>query len=103
VIDAFRARFVNADELLTPTRDGHARIDLQRANRQQLARQASHPNAFTPRPSAPCAATISSSPTAARKASMVAPGDCSPSSAETMDDSFQCSVLSFQSKANNSH
>jgi copper oxidase (laccase) domain-containing protein len=37
VIDAFRARFVNADELLTPTRDGHARIDLQRANRQQLA------------------------------------------------------------------
>jgi len=36
VIDAFRARFVNADELLTPTRDGHARIDLHRANRQQL-------------------------------------------------------------------
>ncbi|MGI9105817.1 MAG: peptidoglycan editing factor PgeF [Pyrinomonadaceae bacterium] len=36
VIDTFRARFADADELLTPTRDGHARIDLQRANHQQL-------------------------------------------------------------------
>jgi YfiH family protein len=36
VIDAFRARFDYTDELLTPTREGHARIDLQRANRRQL-------------------------------------------------------------------
>lgn len=37
VIDIFRARFTNADQLLVPTRNGHARIDLPRANRQQLA------------------------------------------------------------------
>jgi YfiH family protein len=37
VIEAFRARFDYADELLVPTREGHARIDLQRANRRQLA------------------------------------------------------------------
>jgi hypothetical protein len=37
VIEVFRARFPYADELLTPTREGHARIDLQRANRRQLA------------------------------------------------------------------
>ena len=36
VIDAFRQNFAEADELLTPTREGHARIDLQRANRRQL-------------------------------------------------------------------
>jgi YfiH family protein len=36
VIETFRARFGYADELLTPTRAGHARIDLQRANRRQL-------------------------------------------------------------------
>lgn len=36
VIEIFRARFPYADELLTPTRAGHARIDLQRANRLQL-------------------------------------------------------------------
>lgn len=36
VIEAFRQRFAQADKLLTPTRAGHARIDLQRANRDQL-------------------------------------------------------------------
>lgn len=36
VIETFRARFDYADELLVPTREGHARIDLQRANRRQL-------------------------------------------------------------------
>ena len=36
VIDAFRERFADADELLTPTREGHARIDLHLANRRQL-------------------------------------------------------------------
>ncbi len=36
VIDAFRQKFTDASELLTPTREGHARIDLQRANREQL-------------------------------------------------------------------
>jgi len=36
VSEIFRARFAGADELLVPTREGHARIDLQRANRQQL-------------------------------------------------------------------
>jgi polyphenol oxidase len=36
VIDIFKERFVSADELLTPTREGHARIDLHQANRNQL-------------------------------------------------------------------
>jgi YfiH family protein len=36
VIDTFRARFRYAAELLVPTRAGHARIDLQRANFRQL-------------------------------------------------------------------
>jgi len=36
VIEAFRARFDYADELLTPTRPNHARIDLHRANHAQL-------------------------------------------------------------------
>lgn len=36
VISTFKERFQNADELLTPTRDGHARIDLHEANRNQL-------------------------------------------------------------------
>ena len=36
VIEAFRANFAAADELLTPTRPGHARIDLHSANRRQL-------------------------------------------------------------------
>ncbi|HYP02591.1 MAG TPA: peptidoglycan editing factor PgeF [Pyrinomonadaceae bacterium] len=37
VVEMFRTRFLYADELLVPTREGHARIDLQRANRQQLS------------------------------------------------------------------
>src|SRR5437868_6031189 len=37
VIEAFRAKFSNADSLFTPTRDGHALTDIQGANRQQLA------------------------------------------------------------------
>ncbi len=36
VIEAFRERFAYASELFTPTREGHALIDLQRANREQL-------------------------------------------------------------------
>jgi YfiH family protein len=36
VIEAFHENFKDADNLLTPTRDGHARLDLQRANREQL-------------------------------------------------------------------
>ncbi len=39
VIEAFRMRFSDADDLLTPTREGHARIDLQRANRKQLIKE----------------------------------------------------------------
>ena len=35
VIDLFKERFPQSD-LLQPTRDGHARIDLQQANRNQL-------------------------------------------------------------------
>jgi YfiH family protein len=38
VINVFRERFPQSDDLFTPTRDGHARIDLQRANRDQLVR-----------------------------------------------------------------
>jgi purine-nucleoside/S-methyl-5'-thioadenosine phosphorylase / adenosine deaminase len=36
VIEAFKARTPYADEILTPTGDGHALIDLQRANYNQL-------------------------------------------------------------------
>lgn len=38
VIDAFRSNFEDADSLFQPTREGHALIDLQRANRSQLIR-----------------------------------------------------------------
>jgi YfiH family protein len=37
VIDQFKARFPGSGHLFTPTRDGHARVDLQTANRVQLA------------------------------------------------------------------
>jgi polyphenol oxidase len=36
VIEAFRAKFPRADSLFTPTREGHALVDLHRANREQL-------------------------------------------------------------------
>jgi YfiH family protein len=36
VVASFHERFPEADSLFTPTRDGHARVDLQRANRDQL-------------------------------------------------------------------
>ena len=37
VIEAFREKFPGSDSLFTPTREGHALVDLQRANREQLA------------------------------------------------------------------
>lgn len=37
VIDQFKERFAQSAHLFTPTREGHARIDLQTANRDQLA------------------------------------------------------------------
>ena len=37
VIDRFKELFPQSDHLLTPTRAGHARIDLQTANRDQLS------------------------------------------------------------------
>ena len=37
VIDQFKERFPQSGHLFTPTRDDHARIDLQTANRDQLA------------------------------------------------------------------
>ena len=36
VIDQFKERFPQSTHLFTPTREGHARIDLQTANRDQL-------------------------------------------------------------------
>jgi YfiH family protein len=36
VIEAFRERFAGADSLFEPTHEGHALVDLQRANREQL-------------------------------------------------------------------
>ena len=36
VISVFKERFPSADTLLTVTRDGHAKIDLHRANHDQL-------------------------------------------------------------------
>ena len=38
VIEAFHQKFPDAEGLLTRTRENHARIDLQRANREQLIR-----------------------------------------------------------------
>lgn len=43
VIEAFRMRFSDADDLLTPTRANHALIDLQRANRKQLIAEGVNP------------------------------------------------------------
>jgi len=37
VINLFKERFPRSDHLFTPTREGHARIDLPEANRDQLA------------------------------------------------------------------
>jgi len=36
VIDAFTAKFVDGEKLFTPTRAGHARVDLLKSNRDQL-------------------------------------------------------------------
>ncbi|HST54034.1 MAG TPA: peptidoglycan editing factor PgeF, partial [Pyrinomonadaceae bacterium] len=36
VVEAFRSKFGYADSLFTPTREGRALVDLQRANREQL-------------------------------------------------------------------
>jgi YfiH family protein len=36
VIDAFSSKFVDGEKLFTPTRPGHARVDLLQANRDQL-------------------------------------------------------------------
>jgi YfiH family protein len=36
VIESFRTRFAESDSLLVPTREGHARIDLVKANHSQL-------------------------------------------------------------------
>jgi hypothetical protein len=36
VIDAFAENFVDSEKYFTPTRDGHALVDLHRANRDQL-------------------------------------------------------------------
>ena len=36
VIDKFKERFPDSDSLFTPTRAGHARIDLHKANQKQL-------------------------------------------------------------------
>jgi YfiH family protein len=36
VIEGFRERFVYAEELFVPTMNGHARIDLLKANQRQL-------------------------------------------------------------------
>lgn len=36
VIEAFREQFSDADSLFSPTRDGHALVDLHKANREQL-------------------------------------------------------------------
>jgi YfiH family protein len=44
VIEAFRSNFNDADSLFQPTREGHALVDLQRANRNQLVQSGVHPD-----------------------------------------------------------
>ena len=36
VIEAFTSKFADGEKLFTPTRPGHARVDLLKANREQL-------------------------------------------------------------------
>jgi YfiH family protein len=43
VIEAFRSSFEDAGSLFQPTREGHALIDLQRANRNQLVQSGVNP------------------------------------------------------------
>ena len=43
VVEAFRAEVSNADALFTPTREGRALVDLQRANLEQLTRSGVSP------------------------------------------------------------
>jgi YfiH family protein len=50
VIDVFRERFPQSNHLFTPTRDGHARIDLQTANRDQLVRAGVSPERISVAP-----------------------------------------------------
>ena len=42
VIDAFAAKFTGSEKYFTPTRDGHALVDLHRANRDQLLASGAH-------------------------------------------------------------
>jgi len=44
VIEAFREKFDDADSLFTPTRDGHALVDLHEANRRQLVESGVSPD-----------------------------------------------------------
>ena len=44
VIDGFRERFPYADQLFSPTREGHARVDLLKANHTQLIDAGVPPN-----------------------------------------------------------
>jgi hypothetical protein len=43
VVEAFRSEFPNADALFTPTREGRALVDLQRANLEQLTESGVRP------------------------------------------------------------
>ena len=70
VIDVFKERFPQAGQLFQPTRDGHARIDLQTANRNQLIDAGDPPIEFTWRRSAPWIETISSFPIGKRSICM---------------------------------
>jgi YfiH family protein len=42
VIEAFQAKFTHAAKFFTPTREGHALVDLQRANSEQLVAEGVH-------------------------------------------------------------
>lgn len=44
VIDAFTNKFIDGDKLFTPTRPGHAMVDLLTANRDQLISTGVHPD-----------------------------------------------------------
>ena len=44
VIDAFTKKFPNAEKLFTPTREGHALIDLLQSNQDQLIGAGVHPD-----------------------------------------------------------
>ena len=75
VIEAFKKSFPDSTNLFTPTRAGHALVDLQRANREQLIESGIAPERIHTAPLCTMCRTDSSFPTAAKRVFMAARDD----------------------------